>query len=130
MLRLLIKLYESVPEPDWVSIAQCLMFLDDAAEVAKILHKLLKGSEVRQHNLHSQVSYLAIKGNHHFHILHILSSGAVYHAQEDAMLAYQVCFNLFENEMQAFLLKVSMPACNQMLQSMKRSLKSHELSAE
>ncbi len=47
MLRLLIRLYESVESPDWVSICQCLMFLDDAAEVAKILERLLKGSEVR-----------------------------------------------------------------------------------
>lgn len=47
VLRLLIRLYESVESPDWVSICQCLMFLDDAAEVAKILERLLKGSEVR-----------------------------------------------------------------------------------
>lgn len=47
VLRLLIKLYESVESPDWVSICQCLMFLDDAAEVAKILERLIKGSEVR-----------------------------------------------------------------------------------
>ena len=46
MLRLLIRLYESAPTSDWVSICQCLMFLDDAPEVAKILHNLLKGSEV------------------------------------------------------------------------------------
>ena len=26
--------------------------------------------------------------------------------QDDVLLAYQVCFDLFENEMQAFLLKV------------------------
>ncbi|KAK9844017.1 hypothetical protein WJX81_001983 [Elliptochloris bilobata] len=70
VLRLLIKLYESVESPDWVSICQCLMFLDDAAEVAKILERLLKGSE------------------------------------DDALLAYQVCFDLFENEQQAFSLQV------------------------
>lgn len=46
MLRLLIKLYESVEKPDWVSISQCLLLLDDASEVAKILERLLKGSEV------------------------------------------------------------------------------------
>jgi 26S proteasome regulatory subunit N2 len=46
VLRLLIKLYESSDKPDWVSIAQCLMFLDDAPEVAKILDRLLKGNEV------------------------------------------------------------------------------------
>lgn len=46
VLRLLIKLYESVENPDWVNIAQCLLFLDDAPKVAKLLDKLLKGSEV------------------------------------------------------------------------------------
>ena len=48
MLRLLIRLYERVESPDWVAIAQCLLFLDDAPEVANILDKLLRGSEVRQ----------------------------------------------------------------------------------
>ena len=47
VLRLLIKLYESVPEPDWVNICQCLMFLDDSQEVAKILHNLIEKNEVR-----------------------------------------------------------------------------------
>ncbi|CAL8468543.1 g8083 [Coccomyxa elongata] len=70
VLRLLIKLYESVENPDWVNIAQCLLFLDDAPEVAKILDKLLKGSE------------------------------------DDTLLAYQVCFDLVENESQSFLMKV------------------------
>lgn len=46
VLRLLIKLYESVENPDWVKVAQCLLFLDDAPEVAKILDRLLRGSEV------------------------------------------------------------------------------------
>ena len=46
VLRLLIKLYESVEKPDWVSISQCLLLLDDAPEVAKVLERLLKGSEV------------------------------------------------------------------------------------
>ena len=31
---------------DWVTICQCLMFLDNAEELAKILHTLLTGSEV------------------------------------------------------------------------------------
>ena len=47
MLGLLIALCEAVPEPDWVGICQCHMFLDNAAEVANILRKLLQGSEVR-----------------------------------------------------------------------------------
>eukprot|EP00195_Chlamydomonas_chlamydogama_P008069 CAMPEP_0202901100 /NCGR_PEP_ID=MMETSP1392-20130828/13237_1 /ASSEMBLY_ACC=CAM_ASM_000868 /TAXON_ID=225041 /ORGANISM="Chlamydomonas chlamydogama, Strain SAG 11-48b" /LENGTH=1014 /DNA_ID=CAMNT_0049587599 /DNA_START=141 /DNA_END=3185 /DNA_ORIENTATION=+ len=70
VLRLLIKLYERVEQPDYVDICQCLMFLDDSAEVANILSKLLHGSE------------------------------------DDELLAYQVCFDLVENEMQSFLIKV------------------------
>ena len=46
VLRLLVRLYKSVAKPDWLSISQCLAFLDDAAEVAKLLDELLKGSEV------------------------------------------------------------------------------------
>jgi hypothetical protein len=47
VLRLLIRLYEECEQPDYVVICQCLMFLDDAPEVAKILNKLLSsGSEV------------------------------------------------------------------------------------
>lgn len=47
VLRLLVKLYEGAPVPDWLSICQCLMFLDDALEVAKIFDRLLRGSQVR-----------------------------------------------------------------------------------
>lgn len=46
VLRMLIRLYEACPTPDFVDICQCLMFLDDAPEVAKILNNLLAGSEV------------------------------------------------------------------------------------
>ena len=48
VLRLVIRLYETVESPDWVDICQCLMFLDDAPEVAKILSRLITGSEVRR----------------------------------------------------------------------------------
>ena len=46
VLRLLVRLYEEAQEPDWASICQCLMFLDDGPEVAKIFDRLLRGSEV------------------------------------------------------------------------------------
>jgi len=70
VLRLLIRLYEASSAPNWVEICQCLMFLDDAPEVAKILEKLISGSE------------------------------------DDVLLAYQVAFDLVENEMQSFLQQV------------------------
>ncbi|GIL52990.1 hypothetical protein Vafri_8707 [Volvox africanus] len=67
VLRLVIRLYESVEAPDWVDICQCLMFLDDAPEVARILNKLLQGG------------------------------------QAEELLAYQIGFDLVENELQSFL---------------------------
>jgi hypothetical protein len=55
VLRLLIRLYEECDQPDYVVICQCLMFLDDAPEVAKILNKLLSsGSEVSPHERHQR----------------------------------------------------------------------------
>ncbi|CAM6098679.1 unnamed protein product [Calypogeia fissa] len=67
VLRCLVKLYQSQPNPDYLSICQCLMFLDDSSTVATILDNLLKGDKV------------------------------------DALSAYQVTFDLFENEYQLFL---------------------------
>ena len=72
VLRLLISLYEKVPQPDYLDICQCLMFLDDSKEVALILSRLLKAPEDSQ----------------------------------DHLLAYQISFDLVENEMQSFLIKV------------------------
>jgi 26S proteasome regulatory subunit N2 len=46
VLQLLIRLYEDCPEPDYSVICQCLMFLDDAPGVAKILNQLISSSGV------------------------------------------------------------------------------------
>mmetsp|Transcript_32576 Transcript_32576/g.103783 ORF Transcript_32576/g.103783 Transcript_32576/m.103783 type:complete len:1598 (-) Transcript_32576:13-4806(-) len=70
VLRVLVKLYESVASPDYVSVCQCLMFLDDPSGVAKILDKLLHGDE------------------------------------DSNLMAYQVAFDLAENDQQSFLLRV------------------------
>lgn len=70
VLRLLVKSYQALQQPDYLSICQCLMFLDEASTVAGILDKLLKGDK------------------------------------NDALLAYQVAFDLFVNEYQKFLLNV------------------------
>ncbi|KAH6809118.1 26S proteasome regulatory complex [Perilla frutescens var. frutescens] len=71
VLRLLVKIYQQLPSPDYLSICQRLMFLDEPAGVAIILEELL-----RSENL------------------------------DDALLAFQIAFDLVENEHQAFLLKV------------------------
>ncbi|XP_044499450.1 26S proteasome non-ATPase regulatory subunit 1 homolog A [Mangifera indica] len=71
VLRLLVKVYQMLPSPDYLSICQCLMFLDEPEGVVSILEKLL----------HSE-------------------------NKDDALLAFQIAFDLVENEHQAFLLNV------------------------
>ncbi|KAJ6847996.1 26S proteasome non-ATPase regulatory subunit 1-like protein A-like [Iris pallida] len=71
VLRLLVKIYQRLPSPDFVSICQCLMFLDEPKTVAGILEKLLRSD-----------------------------------SKDDALLAFQIAFDLVENEHQAFLLNV------------------------
>lgn len=71
VLHLIVKVYQQLPSPDYLSICQRLMFLDNPEGVASILEKLLRSENV-----------------------------------DDALLAFQVAFDLVENEHQAFLLKV------------------------
>ncbi|XVF65140.1 hypothetical protein PTKIN_Ptkin09bG0222700 [Pterospermum kingtungense] len=71
VLQLLVKVYLQLPSPDYLSICQCLMFLDEPESVANILEKLLRSEN-----------------------------------KEDALLSFQVAFDLVENEHQAFLLNV------------------------
>jgi 26S proteasome regulatory subunit N2 len=47
-LRVLVKLYEQAAAgTDFVSVCQCLMFLDDAPAAAALLERLIDGSEAR-----------------------------------------------------------------------------------
>ncbi|KAL6338533.1 hypothetical protein AAG906_020635 [Vitis piasezkii] len=71
VLRRLVKVYQKLPSPDYLSICQCLMFLDEPEGVASILEKLLRSEN-----------------------------------KDDALLAFQIAFDLVENEHQAFLLNV------------------------
>ncbi|KAF8402091.1 hypothetical protein HHK36_013043 [Tetracentron sinense] len=71
VLRLLVKVYQKLPSPDYLSICQCLMFLDEPEGVASILEKLLRSG-----------------------------------SKDEALLAFQIAFDLVENEHQAFLLNV------------------------
>ncbi|KAM3405539.1 hypothetical protein ACQJBY_008188 [Aegilops geniculata] len=70
VLRCLVKIYQTLPHPDYLSICQCLMVLGEPETVTNILDTLLSGS------------------------------------QNDALIAYQIAFDLVENENQAFLLNV------------------------
>ncbi|KAK4266486.1 hypothetical protein QN277_027398 [Acacia crassicarpa] len=71
VLRLLVKVFQKLPSPDYLSICQCLMFLDEPEGVASILEKLLRSEN-----------------------------------KDDALLAFQIAFDLVENEHQAFLINV------------------------
>ncbi|KAK8571708.1 hypothetical protein V6N13_047346 [Hibiscus sabdariffa] len=71
VLRFLVKVYQQLPSPDYLSTSQCFMFLDEPEGVANILEKLLRSEN-----------------------------------KEDALLAFQIAFDLVENEQQAFLLNV------------------------
>ncbi|KAL7145177.1 hypothetical protein ABFS83_07G062900 [Erythranthe nasuta] len=71
VLRVIVKIYQQLPSPDYLSICHCLMFLDDSEGITKILEKLLQSGDV-----------------------------------DDALLAFQIAFDIVENENQAFHLKV------------------------
>ncbi|GLT68610.1 hypothetical protein SLA2020_408220 [Shorea laevis] len=71
VLHLLVNVFQKLPSPDYLSICQGLMFLDDPEGVASILEKLLQSEN-----------------------------------KDDALLAFQIAFDLVENEHQAFLLNV------------------------
>ncbi|KAF2288874.1 hypothetical protein GH714_022515 [Hevea brasiliensis] len=71
VLHLLVNVYQKLPYPDYLSICQCLMFLDEPEGVASILEKLLRSEN-----------------------------------KDDVLLAFQIAFDLVENEHQAFLLNV------------------------
>lgn len=45
VLRVLVHLYMDLPTPDFISVCQCLIFLDDPLAVAEILEKLLREGE-------------------------------------------------------------------------------------
>lgn len=45
VLRCLVELYRGLATPDYVSMCQCLIFLDDPLAVADILDKLVRGDQ-------------------------------------------------------------------------------------
>ena len=46
VLRLLVKLYQNLPEPDHLAISQCLVHLNDTETCSKMLTDLIKKDEV------------------------------------------------------------------------------------
>lgn len=75
--RLVIRLYEGVPDisaGDWVTVCQCLMLLDDANEVARVLGSMLESAD-----------------------------------EDRSLLAYQIAFDLFDNDMQVRCTSFELP---------------------
>ncbi|XP_026412385.1 26S proteasome non-ATPase regulatory subunit 1 homolog A-like [Papaver somniferum] len=70
VLCVIVKVFQSLPNPDYLRICQRLMSLDESAGVAMILEKLLRSN------------------------------------QDDALMAFQIAFDLVDDERQAFLLNV------------------------
>jgi 26S proteasome regulatory subunit N2 len=57
VLRTLVKLYNDLSIPDYISICRCLVFLDDAAAVAAILSKLIKSDNADDVLLCCQIAF-------------------------------------------------------------------------
>jgi 26S proteasome regulatory subunit N2 len=72
VFRELATIYTAQSVPDYISICQCFLFLDDAKAIAKILESLLRKEE-----------------------------------SNDWLMAYQVAYELSENENLPFLIRVS-----------------------
>ncbi len=70
LLTILVGLYKGLEVPDYLSMCQCLLFLNDSDSVAVCLDKLIRGDT------------------------------------KSAVMAYQVAFDLNENQNQPFLLRV------------------------
>jgi 26S proteasome regulatory subunit N2 len=75
ILRLLIKLYESLDSPDYFSITQCFVYLNDPSLASALLNSLLKLDD----------------------------ASAAAPKDEEILTAYQIAFDLAETATQEFL---------------------------
>ncbi|KAI8818052.1 armadillo-type protein [Fimicolochytrium jonesii] len=56
VLRLMVKLYRNLPDPDYISISQCLLHLNDAPSCSELLQTLAQ-NDARHHMLAYQVAF-------------------------------------------------------------------------
>ncbi|KAJ3148007.1 proteasome regulatory particle base subunit [Geranomyces variabilis] len=56
VLRVLVKLYQNLPEPDYISISQCLLHLNDPTSCSQLLSTLI-GLDERHHLIAYQVAF-------------------------------------------------------------------------
>eukprot|EP01047_Picozoa_sp_COSAG01_P011769 COSAG01_NODE_518_length_16019_cov_9.486809_9_plen_854_part_00 len=115
VLRKLVELYSGFSSPDFPNICQCKMFLNEPEGVAEILNKLVRGGD-DEVALAYQVGALwpsasAVPGL----VTHAVSTPLPHHEPNEVLGptpltlrggAAQIAFDLVDNEMQAFMLRV------------------------
>ena len=81
VLLLLVKLFQSLAQPDFFSIAQCYVYLNEPTLASELLQMLVKRAEKDEKALENS-------------------------AQDPLMIAYQIAFDLVESATQEFLKSV------------------------
>ncbi|KAL5569962.1 hypothetical protein UlMin_026537 [Ulmus minor] len=71
VLQLLVKVYQKLPSPDYLSICQCLMFLDEPEGVASILEKLLRSENKDDALLAIQIAFDLVENEHQAFLLNV-----------------------------------------------------------
>lgn len=71
VLRLLVRVYQKLPSPDYLSICQCLMFLYQPEGVASILEKLLRGEKLEDTLLSFQIAFDLVENEHQAFLLNV-----------------------------------------------------------
>uniref|UniRef100_M4CMX2 26S proteasome non-ATPase regulatory subunit 1 homolog n=1 Tax=Brassica campestris TaxID=3711 RepID=M4CMX2_BRACM len=71
VLSLLVEVYQKLPSPDYLSICQCLMFLDEPQGVATILEKLLRSDSKDDALLALQISFDLVENEHQAFLLSV-----------------------------------------------------------
>ncbi|KAM7461904.1 hypothetical protein LguiA_030025 [Lonicera macranthoides] len=71
VLQLLVKVFQKLPSPDYLSICQCLMFLDEPEGVANILEKLLRSENKDDALLALQIAFDLIENEHQAFLLNV-----------------------------------------------------------
>ncbi|EOA39573.1 hypothetical protein CARUB_v10008193mg [Capsella rubella] len=64
VLRLLVNVYQKLASPDYLSICQCLMFLDEPQGVASIIEKLLRSDSKDDALLALQIAFDLVENEH------------------------------------------------------------------
>ncbi|GAB4844091.1 26S proteasome non-ATPase regulatory subunit 1 A [Ancistrocladus abbreviatus] len=71
VLRLLVRVYQKLSSPDYLSICQCLMFLDEPEGVANILEKLLHSEKKDDVLLALQIAFDLVDNEHQAFLLNV-----------------------------------------------------------